>query len=532
MVKTKSKTVKYRPPIVALLGHVDHGKTTILDKIRKTSVQEKEVGGITQCISCWTVPFNGKDITFVDTPGHEAFDLMRLRGGEVADIVLLIIAANDGVKPQTKESIEIIKSTGTPAIVVLNKIDIEGVDLKKVKRELSNEGIVVEELGGDYPCIEVSGKTGKGIPELLDMVNLVCEVNDVVAREPGSDILGEAFVVESLKDKSKGNVSTIIVTSGKFLRGNLVAYLVGNLQFEKIKGLINDHGENVESVDNGYSAQIIGLSNVLNLGDKLACVETSKADLSGFFESSDKTSGKQDKEEESKISDEDTQENSEEEAQALLSMLYASGDEAQQEDKKKTLNIVLKCNSKGTLQAVVKSLEKAGEGETINIARAEVGNISIGDIEYAQNLKALVIGFNVAVEKVARDYAEKSRVLIKIYDLIYDLVEEVSEVAEAMEEPESQEETVGKAKIKQIFQLSDGSKVLGVRVESGEIKHGSMCKVIQGENVLCNAKITSIQQGKEKVKSSGTGSECGLILDTKCEPAEGDTVECFRIVRS
>jgi translation initiation factor IF-2 len=526
MAKMKEKTqTAYRPPIVSFLGHVDHGKTTILDKIRESSIQEDEEGGITQGISVYSVRHNDKDITFVDTPGHEAFDLMRLRGGSVADIVLLIVAANDGVKPQTKESIEIIKKAKKPVIVVINKIDLSGVDIPKVKRELANEDIIVESMGGDIPSVEVSGKTGKGIPELLDMIHLVAEVSDIAPKEPVEGTTGTAYVLESRKDRSRGNVSTIVVTAGSLTRGLYIGYWSEGekeIVTDKIKGFVTDLDDSADEIRQGYGGDMIGLSGIVHLGDLMYGIDDASADLSGKFSPEGELV--------EELIPEETEESDEGEEDAdLLSMMFASREES--EDDIDVLNVVLKANTQGTLDAITKSLSKMVSKGLVNISRAEVGSITTNDIELAMNVGAIVLGFRVSIDPVAADIASKNRVLAKVYSIIYELTDEVKEAAEAMQLPGEVEETIGSGKVRKIFILSDGSKVLGLRVESGEMKHGNKCRVIRDKDVVGENRIVSMKCEKESIQKAGTGTECGVVLDAGADVEEGDILECYRIVK-
>ena len=281
MVKRTDKdkrSVQSRIPIVAILGHVDHGKTTILDYIRKTNVQSCEAGGITQKISVFTVAIDNdpsKRITFIDTPGHEAFDLMRVRGGSIADIVLLVVAANDGVKPQTVESIDIIKHSSAKPIVVINKVDLPDVDIAKVKRDIVNEGLLLEGMGGNIPVIEVSGKTGKGIPELLDLITLVAEVEGLPDRgELPNGVVAKAFVLESVRDKTRGNISSIVLVSGNLCKGSWLGYSNdGKVVVERIKGVISEDGKNICDLQCGCGGKIIGISNLIPVGSEVYILE-------------------------------------------------------------------------------------------------------------------------------------------------------------------------------------------------------------------------------------------------------------------
>ncbi len=525
--KKEVKTTEYRAPIVTLLGHVDHGKTTILDNIRKTAVQAGEVGGITQSISVYSIDRNGKAITFVDTPGHQAFNLMRLRGGQVANIVLLIVAADDSVKPQTKESIEIIKKTKTPAIAVINKVDIPGVDVEKVKRDLSAEGLIVESLGGDIPSVEVSGKTGKGIDELLDMILLVAEVNGLAPKAPAEGTLGSAFVLESYKDKSRGNVSTLVVTSGQFKKADYIAYYSKKAEIEKIKGFINEFGKPVDVINQGFGGQIIGLPSLLDLGEEVYSVDNPKADVSKLFEMRKK--GKTVEEAVAKASQES---GTEDQNAELLSLLMASQG-ASDEPETKTLKVVLKAYTQGKLDAIMRSLDELNqEAKIIDVIHASVGDINMGDVEYATDARGIVIGFEVNVDRAAKEFAAKSRILVKVYDLIYSLVDELEDAAMGLQLPSEEEEVTGMAAIRKLFVLSDGTTVLGLRVESGTIKSGSACRVLRGDEEILKAKIKSMRSGKDKIDSATTGAECGAILDKKGDIVEGDKLQCFKIVKS
>lgn len=531
MVKMKNKTqTAYRPPIVSFLGHVDHGKTTILDKIRESSIQEDEDGGITQGISVYSVRHKEKDITFVDTPGHEAFDLMRLRGGSVADIILLIVAANDGVKPQTKESIEIIKKAKKPVIVVINKVDISGVDIPKVKRELASEDIIVESMGGDIPSVEVSGKTGKGIPDLLDMIHLVAEVSEIVPKDPVEGTTGTAYVLESRKDKCRGNVSTVVVTAGSLSKGSYVGYWSEDekeIVTDKIKGFVTDRDDSASEIRQGYGGDIIGLSSIIHLGDLMYGIEDTSDDLSGKFSLGGAVA-------EGPVSDDTDEEKTceedivEEDAD-LLSMMFESREE--NGDDLDVLNVVLKANSQGTLDAITKSLSKMVSNGLVNISRSEVGGITANDIELAMNVGAIVLGFRVGIDPAAADIASKNRVPAKVYSIIYELTDEIKEAAEAMQLPDEVEETVGRGKVRKIFTLSNSSIVLGLRVESGEMKHGNKCRVIRGKDIIGENKIISMRCEKETIQKAGTGTECGVVLDAGADVKEGDILECYRIVK-
>ncbi|MBN1618588.1 GTP-binding protein [Candidatus Dojkabacteria bacterium] len=530
-VKKDKVNLEYRPPVVALLGHVDHGKTTILDKIRKTSIQNAEVGGITQCISVSSIKYEGKDITFIDTPGHESFDLMRSRGGEVADIILLIVSSKDGVKPQTKESIEIINSTGTYCIVVINKYDIPGIDLEKVKRDISSAGLTVESLGGDIPCVELNAKTGENIEGLLEMINLVAEVNKInVKKETDSKkFVGCAFILESCKDNSIGNVSTVLVISGTLKKGDYIIYSKNNkLIKEKIKGFISPNGLCVSSIDEGYGGQIIGLSNVPELGSRIYSVISDSIDLSELFTKEIPVSELVSK------TESDKEVLAEKSTSDLLAEMYQA--QNHQNNKKGgeivVLNVIIRASTQGALDAVQNSLKEQNKGtEIIRIIDASIGSVTLNDVIYAKNMGSIVIGFGVNIDKAAEEYARREKVLTRSYNLIYDLVDEITDAALAMQAPEEKEEITAKCKVKQIFVLSNGSKVIGMRVEEGEVKNGLKCRIIRGQEIIELGTITSMRINKEKVNKASSGMDCGIVVDTKHEALEGDMLHCYRIVK-
>lgn len=503
--------VSERVPIVTILGHVDHGKTTILDNIRKSNVQSCEAGGITQRVSVFTVSIkDGKKITFIDTPGHEAFDLMRSRGGSIADIVLLIVAADDGVQPQTKESIEIIKRSTAKPIVVINKCDLPDIDIPKIKRELVSNGLQVEGLGGDIPVIEVSGKTGKGIPELLDMILLVAEVEGLQEREAlTKGVMGKAFVLESIKDQSKGNVSSLALIQGKICEGDLFGYKIGNEYYiEKVKGVISEGGDDLCLLGSGCGGKILGVSNLLELGTEVFVLENKDEKL---LKSLYKTVSAQSISEDEALDD-------------------FFGD--QQSSKDKSLNIIVKSSSEGSLEALRKALKKIDDdGYTAEIIQSGVGNITLQDAEMASMSKAIVLGFEVGIENGVEDYAKKKKVLVRTYDIIYRLLEEVNDVVSLMALPQDVEEEIGKAVVKAIFVLSNGTKVFGSRVENGIMKRDCRCDVVRKDEIIGSGKIKSLRINKDTVTEAKTGFECGIQFDSDIDVREGDEVHCYKVVK-
>jgi len=501
-----------RPPIVTILGHVDHGKTTILDKIRESNVQGCEAGGITQKVSVFTVGIpKGGQITFVDTPGHEAFDLMRSRGGSIADIVLLVVAADDGVKPQTKESIEIINSSDAKPIVVINKIDLPDISLDKVKRDVVNNGLQLEGYGGSVPVIEVSGKTGKGIPELLDMILLVAEVEGVKSSEDlPKGVLGKAFVLESVKDKFKGNMSSIALIQGAICQGSWLGYKLENEYIiEKVKAMITEEGENLCVLDCGCGGKIIGISNLLELGTEIFILEKRDEDILKSLYKSEK------------------EENQDEEEVTLEEFFTLK-----EEDSGDFLNVIVKSSSEGSLEALKNSLSKIEEdGYKVNIVDSGVGNIGLKDTELAELSKSILLGFEVGIESGVMDYAKKKRILVKTYDIIYKLIEEVQEAVSLMSLPTSTEEEIGDATVRTLFTLSDGTTILGSKVNKGFLKKDCKVDIVRDDEIIAESKIKSLRINKDGVNEVKNGFECGIQLNDSVEIKEGDKIHCYKVIR-
>lgn len=517
MAKSTKGTIKEgksRTPVVTILGHVDHGKTTILDRIREARVQSSEAGGITQKVSVFTVQIPGKDqeVTFVDTPGHEAFDLMRSRGGIIADIVLLIVAANDGVQPQTKESIEIINMSEAKPIVVINKTDLPNIDVEKVKRDIVNSGLQIEGFGGDVPVVEVSGRTGDGIKELLDLILLVSEVEglrDDIKLPKG--ITGKVFVLESIKDEFKGNVSSVILIQGDLCQGNWFGYKFNEkLYIEKIKGLITEEGGNLCLLECGCGGKIIGLTNLLELGTEGYILEKNDKKLLESVLKIDRQ----------EVSDSD---------EFSIEDFFASNEK--KDDEGGELNVIVKSSSEGSLEAIKNTLSKIVEDDfTVKILDSGVGNITLKDVEFAMLSKAIVLGFEVQIEAGVADYAKQNKVLVKTYDVIYRIFEEIKEALSVMALPQETEEEIGDAVIRAIFTLSDGGVVLGSRVDKGIMKQDCKVYVVRDDEIVGESKIKSLRINKDKVSEVKAGFECGIQLSDSIEAREGDKVYCYKKV--
>lgn len=512
-----------RTPIVTILGHVDHGKTTILDYIRNAHVQAGEVGGITQKISAFTIDVKGKKITFVDTPGHEAFDLMRSRGGAIADIVLLIVAASDGVQPQTEESIQIIKKSKAKPIVVINKVDLPGIDLEKVKRDVTNKGLQLEGLGGTIPVVEVSGKTGKNIELLLETISLVAEVEGLQVREPlSTEISAKGYVLESIKDKSKGNVSTVIITQGKLEKGMWIGYMSKTTVItEKVKGIINEDNQPLEFLDEGYGGKIMGLSEMISLGSEFLVTKEKDEKAMAVLSLKEEVVTEEEK---------DNNQDGSQEAKPLdLSALFG---QVSSTEEKKTFKVIIKASSEGALEALRKSLNKVEEeGYSVEIIQDGLGDIGIRDVEMASVTKAIILGFEVGLEKGAQDLARSKKVLVRSYDLIYKLVDEISDAILAISSPTETEEEIGSADVKAIFTLSDGTTVIGCKVNKGIVKKGGKAYIVRKDDIVLEGRIESLKHEKTNLNEAGNGTECGVILNTKGDVQIGDILYCYKIIK-
>ncbi|MHC1716513.1 MAG: translation initiation factor IF-2 [Candidatus Dojkabacteria bacterium] len=498
-----------RVPIVTILGHVDHGKTTILDNIRKSNVQECEAGGITQRVSVFTVDLgNDKRVTFVDTPGHEAFDLMRVRGGNIADIVLLVVAGDDGVKPQTKESIEIIKNSSAKPIVVINKCDLPDINLDKVKREIVNNGLQLEGYGGNIPVVEVSGKTGKGLNELLDLITLVADVDGLREEiDLPKGVTAQAFVLESIKDKFKGNISSVALIQGDMCQGSWFGYKTSD-QFilEKVKGIITEEGENICLLDCGCGGKIIGLSHLLELGTEVYVLENKDEKLLKSLY----------KEDEKSLLEEEVD----------VTNFFST----EKEEEGGFLNVIVKSSSEGSLEAIKNSLMKIEEdGYTVKIVNAGVGSITLKDAEMAELSRSILLGFEVTIEKGVIDHAKKNRILVKTYDIIYKLIEEVKEAITIMSLPAETEEEIGGATVKTIFTLSDGTSILGSKVDKGFLKKDCKVYVVRNDEMIGESKIKTLRINKSSVNDVKVGFECGIQLNDKVDVKEGDQVFCYKV---
>ena len=492
-----------RPPVVTIMGHVDHGKTTLLDYLRKSSVASGEAGGITQAIGAYQVKCKGKDITFIDTPGHEAFTEMRARGASVTDIVIVIVAADDGVKPQTREAIDHAKAAKVPIIVAINKIDKPEANIDKVMTGLVDAGLTPEEWGGDTLVNKISAVTGEGVGELLENILLIAEMQELKAN-PKRYATGA--VLESQMDKHMGSVVTLLIQNGTLRLGDPI--VVGTAS-GKVRTLKNDLGQNIVLATPSMPVEITGLSTTPKAGDKFMAFETEKQAKSIAEERS------------LREKDADTNRTG-----MTLDDLFGQINEGLKE-----INVVLKTDVTGSLEAVRQSLEKIDvEGVKVNIIRASVGAITESDIVLAQASQAIIIGFNVRGSSKVMDLAKEYGVSIKTYDIIYKVVEEMEAAMKGMLEPEFEEQVTGNLEIRQIFKFSKVGLIAGCHVTNGTIKMGENARLIRDGIVVYQGKIKSLQRGKDNAREVSKGMDCGLTLENCQDYRENDQIEVYDLV--
>jgi translation initiation factor IF-2 len=486
---TKKITVSsMRPPIVAVLGHVDHGKTTLLDTIRKSNIVDAEYGGITQSIGAYQVEVksSGKEkkddshlITFIDTPGHEAFKAMRSRGATVADLVLLVVASDDSVMPQTVESISMIKQAKVPFIVVATKIDMPGANLDKLRADLARHEIQTEGFGGDIPFIPVSAKEKKGISDLLDMILLVAEMQELKgdAKNPL-----HAIVIETRIDKGKGMVATVVVKDGTLIFGEKL--FDGDRDIGKVRALFDEHGKSVKEAYPSQPVEVLGFTSLPLVGSIITSEK--KVVISNTIQKEKKVNSMPD----------------------FLAPVT--------NDKK--LSIFLKANTAGSLEAIIGSLH-----EKIDIVHMGVGTISESDVLVAKTSKAILIGFQVPLSESVKKLAYEEKVIVRTYDIIYELLEELAEVAMNLKEITREEKELGKASIIAEFPFN-GERIAGCKIIEGRLARGDMVKFIRGEAEVFRARIKSIRKGKDPIDKATTGHECGVLFDTKVDFLLGDGI--------
>ena len=502
-IEDKEEDLVERPPVVTIMGHVDHGKTTLLDYIRKSNVAGGEAGGITQEIGAYQVEYNGKKITFIDTPGHAAFTEMRARGASVTDIVIIIVAADDGIMPQTREAIDHAKAANVPIIVCINKIDKPEANIDRVMTGLVEAGLTPEEWGGDTLVNKISAITGEGVEELLENILLIAEMSELKAN-PNRYATGT--VLESKMDKHVGALATLLIGNGTLRLGDPI--VVGT-SFGKVRTLKDDLGRNIVEALPAMPVEITGLSSVPSAGDKFMAFETEKQ------------------------AKQIANDRALREKEADSNRTGMSLDElfSKINDGLKEINVVLKTDTNGSLEAVRSSLEKIEvEGVKISIIRGAVGAITESDIVLASASNAIIIGFNVRGTNKVMDMAKQYNIEIRLYDIIYKVVEDMEKAMKGMLEPIYEEKVTGTVEVRQLFKFSKVGMIAGCHVTSGIIKNNDKARVIRDGIVIYNGSIKSLQHEKDQVKEITKDHDCGLTLDNFQDYKEGDSIEVYELV--
>ena len=491
-----------RAPVVTIMGHVDHGKTSLLDYIRNAHVASGEAGGITQAIGAYQVEINGNKITFIDTPGHAAFTEMRARGAKITDIVVIIVAADDGVMPQTKEAIDHAKSANVPIIVAINKIDKTTANVDKIMSEMSEYGLTPEEWGGDTIFVKLSARTGENVDLLLESILALAEMEDLKANPKR---YASGTVIESKLDKNKGVIASLLINNGTLRLGDPV--VVGS-SFGKVRTLKDSNGNDLISALPSTPVEITGLNVVPVAGDKFMAFETEKEARSIA----------------------EKRANAEKEKKYTKKAVSLEDLFERIESGHKEINVVLKTDVKGSEEAVKNALEKINvEGVKVTVIRSGVGTITESDVVLASASNAIIIGFNVVPSAKTKEAAKNYEVDIRLYNIIYKLVEEIESAMKGMLDPTYEEVTTGEAEIRQIFKFSKVGNIAGVHVTSGVIKNNSECKLIRDGVIITTSKIGSLQREKDQVKEVKSGYDCGITIENYSDIKVGDTIIAFEM---
>ncbi|MSQ22591.1 MAG: translation initiation factor IF-2 [Dehalococcoidia bacterium] len=486
-----------RPPIVTILGHVDHGKTTLLDAIRNTRVAAKEAGGITQHIGAYQVKYRDHPITFLDTPGHEAFTAMRARGADITDIAVLVVAADDGIMPQTLEAISHAKAAGVPIVVAINKIDMPNADPERVKRQLAENNLLVEEWGGEVVAVPVSAKVGTGIEDLLENILVVAEVAELKANP---DRPARGVVVEARLDKSRGSVATLLVKSGTLKAGDYI--VAGNIR-GKVKALVNDAGQRIKRATPSMPTEVLGLSQLPQAGDTFMVVASEQEGRALVEERERQKAGRH-------ISLEE-----------MFSRIRAGESEE--------LNLIIKADLQGSVEALRDSLNKLSTDKAqVRIIHAASGSITEADVFLGVASQAIILGFNTTLEAGARHVADAEGVEIRLYNVIYTLLEDVTSTLEGLIKPVLRDVVEGHATVRAVFALSSRITVAGAFVTDGRVQRSAWARVLRGGQVIHDGTISSLKRFKDDVREVAVGLECGIGLTAFNDIQEGDVIELHR----
>ena len=493
-----------RPPVVVVMGHVDHGKTSILDRIRSTNVTAGEAGGITQAIGAYQVNVNGSPVTFLDTPGHEAFTAMRARGADMTDIAVLVVAADDGIMPQTIESINHAKAANVKLIVAINKMDKPTANPERVKEQLTKYEIVPEDWGGETACIPVSAATGAGIQDLLERIVLEAEVMELKAN-PNRRAKGA--VVEARLDKGQGTIATLLVQNGTLHKGDC---LIAGTAVGRVRTMRNDKGVEIESAGPSTPVEITGLTEVPTAGDIFEAVEDERLAR--------------------ELADKRTTEAKEKQFAAYTKVTLDNLFDQMAQNDMKELPIVVKADVQGSAEAVKQSLEKLSNEEVrVRVIHAGVGAVSKSDVSLADASNAIIIGFNVRPDAVAKAEAEQAGVEMRMYRVIYDAINDVSDAMKGMLAPKVREVALGEAQVRQVYKISSVGTVSGCRVTSGTISRDAQLRLVRDGIVICEDAIASLKRFKDDAKEVAEGYECGITLQKFSDVKEGDVFECFKL---
>ncbi len=488
-----------RPPVVTILGHVDHGKTTLLDTIRESKITEGEVGGITQHIGAYQVEYGGRKITFLDTPGHEAFTAMRSRGAKATDIAVLVIAADDGVMPQTVEAIDHARAASVPIVVAINKIDVADADIERVKRQLVERGLVIEEWGGEVIAVPISARERMGIEDLLENILVVAEVSELRA-DPDRPAVG--VIVEARVDKSKGPLATVLVQTGTLRQGQTV--VVGN-SWGRVKALINESGRRVNTAEPSTPVEILGLGHLPQAGDTLWTVRSEKVAKDLIRERRRRL---------------------EAERQTLAPTTLEEASAGIGRGDVTDLNLIVKTDVQGSVDAVRGTLEKlAVDGARVNLIHAAAGTVNESDVLLARTSSAIILGFNTRVEPGARQMADIDRVDVRLYDIIYRLSEDVQRALEGLLTPVWQEVVEGRGEVRAIFPVGRRLRIAGSYVTDGRITRNAVARVLRGGQLLHTGHVSSLKRYKDDVREMTAGFECGIGVDGFNDFQVGDVIE-------
>ena len=491
-----------RPPVITIMGHVDHGKTSLLDAIRHTEVAEGEAGGITQHIGAYTVTRNGRQITFIDTPGHEAFTAMRSRGAQVTDIVILVVAADDGIKPQTVEAINHAKAAEVPIVVAINKIDRPGADPERVKQQLTEHGLVSEEWGGDTICVPVSAKTGENLNSLLEMVLLLADVKELKANP---DRMARGTIIEAELDKGRGPVATVLVQNGTLKIGDPI---VAGTAYGRVRAMMDDKGRRVTTAGPSQPVEVLGFSEVPAAGDMMNVSEIDKLSRNVAEERRVKQKTEQLKNF----------------SKVTLDDLFSQIEEGQVKD----LNIIVKADVQGSAEAVKTALEKLSKEEVrVRCIHSGVGAITGSDIMFASASNAIIIGFNVRPDAQARATMDREKVDVRFYDIIYKATEDVERAMKGMFKPVYKEVELGRASVRNTFKVTGVGTIAGSYVQDGKVARNAQARVVRDGVVVFDGKIGSLKRFKDDAREVAAGYECGIGFDNFNDIKEGDVIEAY-----